>query len=209
MKLISLVSSGIDSPVATYLLSKYADEMILLHVDNRPFTDDRELEKFIIIAHYLKNLVSSTLTAILVPHGRTLLSIKKYCDNKYTCVICKRMMLRYAESIAKKEKADALVMGDSLGQVASQTLQNLRVIESAVSFPILRPLIGFDKEDTIQIAKKIGTFDLSIAPADGCTAVPLQPSTQAHLEQIYIEEQKINVEDLVQHAIKHIKLATL
>ena len=86
--------------------------------------------------------------------------------------MCKRMMLRYAEAIAKKEHADAIIMGDSLGQVASQTLQNLRVIEQAVNIPILGPLIGFDKEDTIKIAKQIGTFDLSsIAPADGCAAV--------------------------------------
>jgi len=209
MKLVALVSSGIDSPVATYLLSKKADEIILLHADNRPFTDNREIEKFVTLAKHIKTLVPSRLTALLIPHGQTLQTYKTSCDNKFTCVVCKRMMLRYAEAIAKKEKADAIIMGDSLGQVASQTLQNIRVIEQAVSIPILRPLIGFDKEDTIQIAKKIGTFDLSIAPAEGCEAVPVKPSTQARLEQILAEEQKINIEELVQHAIIHVKTVTL
>jgi thiamine biosynthesis protein ThiI len=96
-----------------------------------------------------------------------------------------------------------------MGQVASQTLQNLRMAEQAVAIPILRPLIGFDKEDTIQIAKKIGTFELSIAPADGCGAVPVKPSTRARLEQILEEEQHINVDALVTHAITCAKLVKL
>jgi len=208
MRLVSLVSSGIDSPVATYLVSKYAEEIILVHADNRPYTDDRETEKFITLAKYLKNLLPSRLTALLIPHGQTLQAYKTHCDTKYTCVICKRMMLRYAEAIAEKENADAIVMGDSLGQVASQTLKNLCVVEQAVSIPILRPLIGFDKEETIQIAKKIGTFDLSIAPAGACEAVPVKPSTQARLEQIHAEEQKMNVNELVEYAITHVKTVT-
>ncbi|VVB61179.1 tRNA sulfurtransferase [uncultured archaeon] len=155
------------------------------------------------LAKYLQKHVSSKLKAFIIPHGMTLQAYKTNCDNKYTCIVCKRMMLRYAEAIAKKEKADAVIMGDSLGQVASQTLQNLRVVEQAVSIPILRPLIGFDKEDTIQIAKRIGTFDLSILPADGCGAVPIKPSTQARLEQILTEEQKININELVRFAVMH------
>ena len=209
MKLVALISSGIDSPVAAYLLSEKADELILLHADNRPFTDDREIENFINLAKHLKTLVPSKITALILPHGKSLEAYKIHCNNKYTCVVCKRMMLRYAEAIAQKEHADALVMGDSLGQVASQTLQNLRVVEQAVSIPILRPLIGFDKEDVIAIAKQIKTFDLSIAPADGCSAVPTKPSTQAHLEHILAEEQKIDVEGLVHHVISQAKIVTL
>lgn len=209
MKFVSLVSSGIDSPVATYLLSNKAEEVILLHADNRPFTDDREIEKFVTLAKYLKTLVPSKLTALLIPHGQTLQTYKTKCDNKFTCVVCKRMMLRYAEAIAKKVHADAIIMGDSLGQVASQTLQNIRVVEEAVNILILRPLIGFDKQDTIQIAKKIGTFELSIAPAEGCEAVPIKPSTQARIEQILVEEQKINVDELVHFAVTHAIAVTL
>jgi thiamine biosynthesis protein ThiI len=209
MKFVALMSSGIDSPVATFLLSKKADEIILLHADNRPFTDNREIEKFIALAKHLKKLVPSKLTALLIPHGQMLDNYKIHCDNKFTCVVCKRMMLRYAEAIANKEHADAIVMGDSLGQVASQTLQNLRVVEQAVNIPILRPLIGFDKEDTIHIAKKIETFDLSISSADGCGAVPIKPSTQARLEQILAEEQKINIEDIVLYAISRATIVKL
>ena len=209
MKLVALISSGIDSPVAAYLLSKKTDELILLHADNRPFTDDREIEKFITLARHLKTLVPSKLSALLLPHGQTLEAYKIHCNNKYTCVTCKRMMLRYAEAIARKEQADAVVMGDSLGQVASQTLQNLRVVEQAVTIPILRPLIGFDKEDTIKIAKQIGTFDLSIAPADSCAAVPTKPSTQARLEHILAEEKKIDVDGLVRDVVSQAKIVTL
>jgi len=209
MRFVALMSSGIDSPVAVYLLSKYADEMLLIHADNRPFTDDREVEKFLTLTCHLQKQVPSKLLPLVVPHGQTLQTYKAHCDNKFTCIICKRMMLRYAEAFAIKEHADAIVMGDSLGQVASQTLKNIRVVEQAVSIPILRPLIGYDKEDTIQIARKIGTFELSIAPAEGCTAVPLKPSTQARLEQILAEEQKIKIDELVQHAITHAKTVKL
>ncbi|HER45532.1 MAG TPA: hypothetical protein ENO12_01800 [Thermoplasmatales archaeon] len=209
MRFVALMSSGIDSPVAVYLLSKYADEMLLIHADNRPFTDDREVEKFLTLTRHLQKQVPSKLLPLVVPHGQTLQTYKAHCDNKFTCIICKRMMLRYAEAFAIKEHADAIVMGDSLGQVASQTLKNLRVVEQAVSIPILRPLIGYDKEDTIQIARKIGTFELSITPAEGCSAVPLKPSTQARLEQILAEEQKIKIDELVQHAITHAKTVTL
>jgi thiamine biosynthesis protein ThiI len=209
MKLVALISSGIDSPVATYLLSKNVDELVLLHADTRPFTDDREVEKFITLAKHLKTLIPSKLSVMLLPHGQTLEMYKRLCNARYTCVVCKRMMLRYAETIARTIHADAIIMGDSLGQVASQTLQNLRVIEQAVSIPILRPLIGFDKEDTIKIAKQIGTFDLSIAPAYGCTAVPGKPSTQARLEHLLAEEQKFDVDKLVQRVVSQAKIVTL
>jgi thiamine biosynthesis protein ThiI len=208
MNLVALVSSGIDSPVAVYLLSHKAEGITVVHADNRPFTDDREIEKFIRLAQHLQTQVPSTLNAIIVPHGKSLQTYKATCDNKFTCVFCKRMMLRYAEALAKREHSDAVVMGDSLGQVASQTLQNIRVIEQAVSIPILRPLIGFDKEDTIKIAKKIGTFDLSIAQAEGCGAVPVKPSTHARLEHILSEEQKINVDELVHYAVSQAKIVT-
>ena len=102
----------------------------------------------------------------------------------YTCIFCKRMLLRYAEKIAEKQEADAIVMGDSLGQVASQTLHNINVINSAVKIPIIRPLIGYDKEDIVKIAKEIGTYDLSILPSDPCKEVPNKPATQAKLDKI-------------------------
>ncbi|MCK4365213.1 MAG: 7-cyano-7-deazaguanine synthase [Thermoplasmatales archaeon] len=209
MKLVSLISSGIDSPVATYLLSKKAEEIILIHGDIQPFTDKREVKNFLKLAKYLKKITPRSLKVYLAPHGPSLAAFKQNCNNKFTCVFCKRMLLRYAEKIAKKEGAEAIVMGDSLGQVASQTLQNIRTIEQAVNIPVLRPLIGLDKEDVVKIAKEIGTYDLSILPSDGCNAVPKKPSTRARLEQILDEESKININDLVKIAVEKSELTKI
>jgi thiamine biosynthesis protein ThiI len=209
MKFVSLVSSGIDSPVATYLFSKKAEELILVHADNRPFTDEKELENFIKLAKHLKKHILCPIKVYSVPHGDPLSSYKTHCENRFTCVFCKRMLLRYAEKIAEKEQADAIIMGDSLGQVASQTLQNIRVIEQAVSIPILRPLIGFDKEDVIKISKEIGTYDLSILPSDGCSAVPKKPATQAKPNQILSEEEKIDIAGLVNAAVENATLISI
>ncbi len=209
MKLVSLVSSGIDSPVATYLISKKTEEIIIVHSNNYPFTDKQEEDKFIRLAKHLKDKVSSKVKVYILPHGETLSSYKLNCENRFTCVFCKRMLVRYAEKIAKKEDAFAIVMGDSLGQVASQTLKNLKVVEQASSIPILRPLIGLDKEDIITIAKNIGTYDLSISPSFSCSAVPNKPSTQAKLKQVIAEEQKINVDELINQSIENAKIVDL
>jgi thiamine biosynthesis protein ThiI len=206
MKFVSLISSGIDSPVATYLLTKNADEIILVHGDIEPFTDEREIKNFKILAEHLKKIISCPMKIYVVSHGESLGSFKKFCNNKYTCVFCKRTLLRYAEKIAEKECSDAIIMGDSLGQVASQTLQNIKVVDSAVNIPILRPLIGLDKEDVVKIAKEIGTYELSILPNDGCSAVPNKPSTMAKLEKILEEENKIDVNNLVKNAIDQAKI---
>ena len=200
MKLVSLISSGIDSPVSTYLMSKKADEIILVHADIRPFTDDSENENFLKLVKHLKKVVNCKLKVLVVPHGQNLGLYKQKCNNRFTCVFCKRMLLSYAEKIAEREKADAIVMGDSLGQVASQTLQNIKTIEQAIKLPVLRPLIGFDKEDVIKIAREIGTYELSILPSDGCNAVPSKPATQAKLEKILDEEKLLDIKKMVQKA---------
>ena len=206
MKLVSLISSGIDSPVATYLMSKKATDLVLIHGDIRPFTDERENKNFIQLAKHLEKIVSCPVKVYMIPHGNSLTNYKHNCNNRFTCVFCKRMLLRYAEQIAKKEKADAIVMGDSLGQVASQTLQNIRVIENAISIPVLRPLIGLDKEDVVRIAKEIGTYDLSILPSDGCSAVPNKPSTKATFDKILEQEKILDIDKLVKIAVNNSEL---
>lgn len=205
MKFVSLLSSGIDSPVATYLLSKKADEIIFLHADGRPFTDDREIENFISLTRHLQKIMPCNVKAYIVPHGNALLNYKENCNSRYTCVFCKRIMLHYAEKIAEKEGCWAIIMGDSLGQVASQTLQNIKTIDQSVSIPILRPLIGFDKEDIVKIAKDIGTYDLSILPSQSCQAVPDKPATMAKIENVLDEEIKIDLQEIVKEAIKNTK----
>ncbi len=206
MKFVSLISSGIDSPVATYLLSKKIDEIILVHGDIKPFTDQREMQNFTRLARHLKKIISCNMKIYVTSHGESLSTFKQNCNNKYTCVFCKRTLLRYAEKIAQKEGADAIVMGDSLGQVASQTLKNIRVVDDAIKIPILRPLIGYDKEDVIKIAREIGTYDFSILATDGCSAVPKKPSTMAKLEKIIQEEGKIDVSKLVKKALDSLQL---
>ena len=209
MKFVALVSSGIDSPVAAYLLAQTTDEMILVHADNRPFTDEREMHHFILLAKHLKAHLPCNVKAYSVPHGQALAVYKEHADHHFTCVFCKRMMVRYAEMIAKKEHAWAIVMGDSLGQVASQTLQNISVVDQTVTIPILRPLIGLDKEEIIQLAKEFGTYELSILPTNGCSAVPSKPSTRAKREQILVEEKKFDVSELVKSIISEASLVVL
>jgi thiamine biosynthesis protein ThiI len=209
MKFVSLISSGIDSPVATYVISKIPDEIILLHGDIRPFTDDREIDNFFKIADHLKKVSSCKFKIYVLPHGINLGRYREECNVRYTCVYCKRMLLRYAEKIAEKEGADAIVMGDSLGQVASQTLQNINTIDSAVSLPIIRPLIGYDKEDIIRIAKDIGTYELSILPSDSCKAVPNKPATQAKLDKILDEEKKVDIKKLVNGVVDKSKIKSI
>ncbi len=205
MKLVSLMSSGIDSPVATYLLAKKADEIILVHGDNRPFTDDREIKNFKTIVKHLKKTLQLPLKLYLLPHGDALNIYKQNCNDRFTCIFCKRMLLRYAEKIAEKEKAHAIITGDSLGQVASQTIENIHVIEQAITLPVLRPLIGLDKNDVVKIAKNIGTYSLSILPSMSCKAIPYKPATKTRLEKILEEENKLNVNEIVEKILRQAK----
>lgn len=209
MRLISLLSSGIDSPVATYLLSKKAEEIILIHADGRPFSDEKEYNNFISISKHLKKQINCNVKIFVVNNGSALYKYRQSGNKKFTCVFCKRMLLRYAKIFADKENAKAIIMGDSLGQVASQTLQNMKVIDQVIDIPVLRPLIGLDKEDIIRIAKNIGTYDLSILPSLDCTAVPKKPATKSKLEDVLFEEEKIDVNRIAKQAVYEAELISL
>ena len=205
MKFVSLMSSGIDSPVATALLAQRADEILFLHGDGRPFTDAMENNNFLAIAKHLSHHLSCLTKTYVIPYGALLSAYREKAHRRYTCVFCKRTLVRLAERLATQKHADALIMGDSLGQVASQTLQNLRVVEQAVHLPILRPLIGYDKQEIITIARDMGTYDLSIAPSNGCQAVPHKPSTRARLEDMLREEQKVPIDRLLDEAMEKLE----
>lgn len=206
MKIVSLISSGIDSPVATYLLSKKVSEIIILHGKIEPFTDKNEYQNFLKLVKYLKKIIDKKTEVIVLSHGENIGEYIKNCDKKYTCVFCKRMLVRYAEKICKKYSYDAIVMGDSLGQVASQTLQNIKIVSEAVEVPILRPLIGFDKQEIVDISRKIGTFEYSTLQSIGCTAVPNKPSTATKIEKIKAEENKLKIEKLVEDAVENAEI---
>ncbi len=209
MKAVCLLSGGIDSPVAAHMMLSQGADVILLHMDNRPFIDDRPMKKVNDLVKTLSKLHKTKLKLILAEHGPTQASIVKNCPKKMTCVLCRRMMLKVAEAVAKKEDAEALITGENLGQVASQTLDNLRAEEGAVSLPILRPIVGFDKEDTIKIAREIGTFETSTLPGHCCGLAPQYPETHADVEELKRAENKLDVDKLVKDSVKSMKSITI
>lgn len=206
MKVISLLSGGIDSPVASYLMLKKDIEVTLLHMDNRPFTDDNTYANVIALAEKLESISKQKIKLYVAPHGINQIEFARNCNRKLQCLLCRRLMFRVAAAVAKKENAQAIVTGESLGQVASQTLQNLMVVTGAVNFPILKPLIGFDKEDIIKIARDIGTYKISIRPNLCCTIVPKKPATSAKLEHVLKEEEKVDIEKMVNDSLKNLKV---
>ncbi len=202
MKAISLLSGGIDSPVAAHLLLERGLDITVIHFDNRPFADDEQFKKTMSLISRLEELHKKGIKSYIVPYEEIHLAFQKYCKRKLHCVLCKRMMLRLAEKIAKMEHADALVTGESLGQVASQTLRNIRVESQSVDLPILRPLIGLDKLEIENMAKEIGTYELSILPGMCCTMVPKRPSTHSQLGIVLQEEMKLDLNALVVKVLK-------
>ncbi|MFO8078653.1 MAG: hypothetical protein R6U21_08450 [Thermoplasmatota archaeon] len=208
MKVVVLVSSGIDSPVAARFISEYAEELFLVHADIQPYSDDQETKTFLSIAQHLSTIMQHSITTFTVSHGPALKSYLNKANKRYTCIFCKRMLIRYADEIAKRQGASAIVMGDSLGQVASQTLQNIRVIDAVTTYPILRPLLGLDKEDIIYHAKKMGTFSLSTTQMKSCQAVPNKPATQAKLNAVIAEEKKIAIDQITTNAMNNAKKIT-
>ncbi|MFQ5909637.1 MAG: tRNA sulfurtransferase [Thermoplasmata archaeon] len=206
MKLLSLISGGIDSPVATYLMLRRGDNCMALHFDNQPFTDDRQLQKAKDLVRHLGNYAKERIPLHIVPHGKTQIEFARHSIRRFGCVFCRRMMLRVGERIASNEGCEALVTGESLGQVASQTLSNIGVEEDAVDIPILRPLIGFDKVEIERIARDIGTYEISIRPGLCCTIVPEKPATLSNVETIWEEERKVGIEKLVEDALENVEI---
>jgi tRNA uracil 4-sulfurtransferase len=196
MKLVSLVSGGIDSPVASYIMAKAGAEIILLHMDNRPYDDDRSVEKVKLIAERLREVTGQEIPLYSADHGSNQSIIKGSCDSNYQCVMCKRVMQRTARELCLNLGAGGIVMGDSLGQVASQTLKNIRAENTGLRFPVVRPLIGWDKLEIEKIAKEIATYDLSIMPAGGCAVVPVKPITEARPDKVSVFDSKIDLDAL-------------
>lgn len=182
-KVIALLSGGIDSPVAAFLMMKRGVEVIALHFNNYPYTG-KSNEKVLKIVDKLNEYSPTPIKFYAAGYGEYLKKCIEKAPIRLTCVLCKSGMYRIAEEIAEKEGALAIVDGSSLGQVASQTLPNILATRYPTSMPVLSPLIGLDKIEIEEIGEKIGTLDISILPAPECTAVPQYPETNAKLDKV-------------------------
>ena len=203
---VVLMSGGIDSPVAADMMMGRGHELVAVHMDNRPFTDTTPLEKVRDHLQVLRTLHRQALPLYVLPHGSTQITLMRNTDRHVGCILCRRFMWRSAERIAEREGASFLVTGEALGQVASQTLPNMRSATTAVRLPIVRPLVGFDKHEIEERAKVLGTYGISTRPGLCCQAVPDKPATRSRLVQILGEEQKIDVERILEDVVKHAEL---
>ena len=196
MKAIVLLSGGIDSPVAAYVMARAGARVAALHMDNTPYGDAKKSVARIV--QQLRKETGQEIPLFIAPHGNINLSQIAQTRNEHIrCVLCKRFMMRIAEALAKRDGYGAIVMGDSMGQVASQTLRNIMVEQESVDTPIIRPLIGLDKDEIIKIAKLISTYQLSIEDVGECGIVPDKPSTRASLEKITDAEAEMDVAAMV------------
>jgi tRNA uracil 4-sulfurtransferase len=200
-RMIALVSGGIDSPVATYLMMKRGCDITILNFNNHPFTGGSN-EKIIKLYNKLKEYSSgSDLRIYQVNYGDFLKKCTEEAPPRMTCVLCKSGMYQIAEKIAKQENALAIIDGSSVGQVASQTLPNILATRYSTSMPVLSPLIGLDKLEISEIAEKIGTFEFSTLPDSGCSAAPKHPETNAVLEKVLEVQEKIEMDSELEKVI--------
>ncbi|MFA4854991.1 MAG: asparagine synthase-related protein [archaeon] len=199
LKVVALLSGGIDSAAAVGLALEQGLDVVALHYCTVPFADERSEKKARDVAEHLEKRFGRKIKLVIVPFGKVLAEIAKNCERKFNCVLCRRMMLRIAEKLAKEEGASALLSGESLGQVASQTLPNLSAEAGAAKIPIIRPLLGMDKLEIEAIAKRMGTFEISILPSS-CCSIPEKPSTAAKKAVIEEFEKKLPVQRLVLEA---------
>jgi thiamine biosynthesis protein ThiI len=206
-KVICLLSGGIDSPVAAYRLMKRGCKVVFVHFHGRPYLSRASEEK---VRDLVALLTSYQLYSrlYLVPFGEIQRQIVLEAPAPIRVVLYRRMMMRISEAFAEREKAWALVTGDSLGQVASQTPENIGVVTEVTSLPILRPLIGMDKIEITDDAKTIGTFETSIEPDEDCCTlfVPPHPNTKCQLEQVQQSEHMLDLSGMVKQAVEQFEL---
>jgi thiamine biosynthesis protein ThiI len=197
-----LLSGGIDSPVAGHLLQKRGVELAGVYFHAHPYTGDGAREKVLELARALATR-QDRLPLFVVPFAKIQERLRDRVDPEYLVILYRRAMVRIAERIAAAEKIAALATGESLGQVASQTLANIAAIEDAATLPILRPLIGFDKAETIEIARRIGTFDVSIRAHEDCCSlfVPRHPATKGTIPRARRLEEAAELEPLLDEAV--------
>ncbi|HAA74124.1 TPA: tRNA 4-thiouridine(8) synthase ThiI [Candidatus Latescibacteria bacterium] len=201
-KAVSLISSGIDSPVASYKIMKRGVTLSFVHFHSQPYTNrnsERNVEK--LVKHLIRHQFKAKLYS--VPFVEIQRHIMQHGIEGYRVILYRRAMLRIAEAVARRERAHCLVTGDNVGQVASQTLMNLKAIEDVTLYPVLRPLAGDNKDEIVEQAKKIGTYEISIEPyEDACTVfIPKHPTTRAKLDDIHKTEAEMDLDALIDQTL--------
>jgi len=198
-----LLSGGIDSPVAGYMIAKRGVELKAVHFHSHPYTSDRAKEKVIDLAREMAAYCGK-IRLHIVPFTEIQLAIIEKCPENYLTVIMRRIMMRIAERISRTADSAALITGESIGQVASQTMESLVCTDNAVEIPVFRPLIGMDKEEIVTISKKIGTYETSILPYEDCCTifVPKHPKTKPNLAEIIEAEKALtDIEEMIEKSI--------
>ena len=200
---VSLLSGGLDSPVSSWMIARRGVELEMVHFVSPPYTSQQAQDKVIELARLLTASCGRMIVHI-IPFTEIQEEIRKNCPEEFFTLIMRRFMMRIAEAVAKKAGANALVTGESLGQVASQTMLSLGVTEAVTTIPVLRPLIGMDKVEIIRLARRIGTYETSILPYEDCCTVftPRHPCTRPVLADIEAAEAALDVESLVAKALE-------
>ena len=201
MKLVALISGGFDSPVASYIMAKRGADVILLHMDNGIYAGKGEIDKVRRISEKLEEATGKKFPLYVLNHEINQTCIKERCEHSYQCVMCKRTMQFVAKEFAVKNGCSGIIMGDSLGQVASQTLRNIRAEGTGLNFPVVRPLIGMDKTEIMDIARQIGTYDISAVQTGPCGVVPLKPITEARTDKVLELESKLNFRKMISDCV--------
>ncbi len=206
-KAMLLISGGIDSPVAGYMIAKRGVSLAAVHFYSYPYTSERARDKVVELAKIVARYAGE-IDLYLVSFTEIQLAIYDRCPSSETTVLMRRLMMKIAERIAKDCGAQALITGEAIGQVASQTMDSLACTDDAVSLPVFRPLIGFDKEEIIERAQQIGTFDTSIQPYEDCCTVfvPQHPVTRPKVEQLRQSEALVDFEPMIEKAISTAEL---
>jgi len=204
--MVALLSGGIDSPVAMYMMAKRGVRILPVHFFSPPYTSEQAKDKVLHLAKILTKYCGR-MAVDVVPFTKISEEIRKKCPEALITIIMRRFMIRITQHIAMKNGCTAIITGDNLGQVASQTIEAITVVEECVSLPVLRPVIAFDKSQIIDFAREIGTYDTSILPYDDCCGVftPRRPKTKPKLTDVLSAENKLDINALLNEAIEGIE----
>ncbi|MBU5317337.1 tRNA 4-thiouridine(8) synthase ThiI [Clostridium bornimense] len=207
---VLMLSGGIDSPVAGYLMARRGVKVSAVYYHSHPYTSERAKEKVVELARILKNYTGE-MKLFVVPFTEIQMEIMKKCREDELTIIMRRFMMRVACKIADSENFESVTTGESIGQVASQTMESLVVTDNVSDRPAFRPLISMDKEDIIEISREIGTYDTSILPYEDCCTifVPKHPKTRPVLKHIEASEEALDIESLVDKAIEGVEIISL